>query len=176
MPLPIIIGIGIAAAAGIAASKGTTKVREYINDGEICNVECPYCSNGGPHKFAIIDRSYAAGAGIGILAGGVGGAIGGAIAKKIFKCNLCGRAIYENGEKPGWNADKAISAFFKYKPLENAYDELQHLIARNQTITQKHTNEIIELRKELEKEKSNKKELEKKIRIIIEKMKSEGAQ
>ena len=130
MPLPLII-LG-AAALGAGAAKGTAAIRRRINVETTVEVGCPACGSGGPHQFVFINRSWAGGAVVGVLAGGVGGAISGMGARRVFRCRSCGVAMYKNGKRPGWNADQAIEMFFRYPRLRDAYHDLQTLISRSQ--------------------------------------------
>lgn len=163
----IIVAALIGAVSGAAASKGTSKVREFLNDGESIERKCPDCAFKGPHPFVTIDRSWATGATIGLLTGGVGGVVSGAIAKKIFYCERCNGEFYETGEKPTWNADKALEAFVNYPELKEAYDKLESLLARNQHIARKHQNEIIELERKLRITNSDKRRLTQQVQNLV---------
>lgn len=172
MPLPFLIMGAIGSVFGPMAAKGVSKIREFINEGETINCYCYNCNDYGPHNFAIIDRSWAAGAGVGFFTGGIGGSIAGFTAKKIFRCNNCGRAIYSDGSRPGWNADQAIQAFFGYDELKVVAEELQEIVSSNQKIAKKYTKEIERLESELQDVKSDKQLLKEKISNLIAKIKS----
>lgn len=175
MALPIIAGLAIATAAGAATAKGTSKAREYFNDGETVRCKCPRCENRGPHKFSRIDRSAAAGATLGFLAGPLAGAAGGVLAKRVFKCRRCGGELYENGKKPTWNAGKAIDAFIHYPALQEDAEELRRVIAMHRTVAQKRAAKIERLERDLADSKADQERLRKRIRALIRVIKREAA-
>ncbi len=108
MPLPLIaVAYLVGTTAGLAATKATTSIRRWRNDGETIEVSCPRCQDSGPHEFSFINRSLTAGILTGAATGAVGGVISGAIAKRVFACKSCGAAMYENGKPPDRNIDKA---------------------------------------------------------------------
>lgn len=174
MPLPIIAVLALGAAGAAAAAKGAASVRRWMNKGETIRVPCRRCSSEGPHEFVTIDRSWAGAVAIGMLVGGFGGAVAGAVARRIFGCKSCGAAMYEDGAHPGWNADEAIQAFFTYPSLKEACETLQELVARNQTVAKKHSTEIERLEQDLQSVKSDKAELERRVRALIEQLQRES--
>lgn len=172
MPIPFLIIAIVSIASGMGAAKGTSKIRELINEGEIIDCECSYCHNYGKHLFYKIDRSWVTGGAIGFLSGGIGGTIGGFIAKKLYKCSHCGKLIYEDGTKREWNADTALNnavrSFTCYPELEDAFEELSGLVERNKVIEFKYKYEIEKLKDEINEKEINQNELEKKIRLLID--------
>lgn len=176
MPLPLLVIMALSGAgAGAAVSKGTAAIRGWLNKGEKVQTPCRRCGNEGPHEFVAIDRSWVGGATIGILVGGIGGAVAGAVAKRIFRCSLCSAAMYESGERPGWNADDAIKAFLQYPTLREASEELQDAIARNQEVAKRHQEQIIKLEGDLRAQQTDKAELEQQIRALTAQIKRERA-
>lgn len=178
MPIPFLVIALVSIASGMGAAKGTTKIREIINEGETIDCKCSYCGKKGKHVFYKIDRSWVTGGALGFLSGGIGGSISGFIAKKLYKCNHCGKLIYEDGGKRKWNADTALNnavrSFTCYPELEDAYEELSNLIERNKVIELKYQKEIEDLKKEINKKNVNQFELEKKVRLLINKIKKDN--
>jgi len=176
MPLFLIPLIYIGASSiigGVVASKSTEKIREFINEDETVKCKCFCCFDKGPHKFKRIDNSWSAAGALGLAGGAVGGLAKGIVSQRIFKCRNCGVEIYENGDLPGWNADNAIISFFSYRSLEQTLKEMQKIIATSNKIAQNHSKEIEKIYKELNDVTSDKIALEKKIRIVIDKLKND---
>lgn len=173
-----LIIIGIAVASGMAAAKGTTKVREFMNDGETIKCKCSYCGSKGPHLFKKIDRSWTSGGVVGFLTGGAGGIVSGIIAKKLYECNHCGHLIHLDGSKRGWNLDNAFSNaadnFIDYPKLEESYEELASLNERNKKVSQKYQQQIEGFKEEINKKNIDHAELEKRVRKLIAKIKKDN--
>ena len=113
MPLPLIavalLFVGTSASTGVLATKATTRIRRWWNEGEIIEVRCPWCEDSGPHEFSFIDRSWTASILTGVVAGAVGGTVSGAIAKRVFACKSCGASMYEDGKRQGLNMDDILT-------------------------------------------------------------------
>jgi len=165
----------IAAFSGAAASKGTSKVREFLNDGEKIDCKCPRCADGGPHVFACIDRSVVGGAFIGVVLGAAGGAVAGVLARRIFRCRSCSVAMYDEGQRPTWNADEAIAAFVQYPKLKAVTEDLQGLVARNQAVAARHAAAIADLEHRLQRAEGDKVALERDLRRLVDRMRLEAA-
>lgn len=178
MPIPFLVIAIVSIASGMGAAKGTAKIREFINEGETIDCECSYCHKYGKNEFYKIDRSWVTGGAIGFLSGGIGGTIGGFVAKKLYKCSHCGKLIYEDGSKRDWNADSALNnavrSFTSSPEIEDAYEELSNLVERNKAIELKYKNEIEKLKIEINTKDVNVIELEKKVRLLIDKIKKDN--
>jgi hypothetical protein len=173
MALPLILLAGM--VAGPLTTKGVVALRKWWNEGEEIGIECRRCNNNGPHKFVTIDRSIGGTIFIGALTGTIGGSVSGAVAKRVFQCESCGCSMYENGERPDWNMDKALESFVRYPALKEAYEDAQGLIARNQKIAIKHKTKISLLEKQLKDTSSDKVALERELKAISEAIRREAA-
>lgn len=178
MPLPILAVIALGAVGGVAARGAVGKVRNWLNNGETVVVSCPRCGNNGPHDFVFIDRSWATSAAVGVLTGAVGGAFMGAIAKRVFKCKSCNTAMYKNGDRPGWNADKAVEMFVRYPSLMRAHEELEgkiseleRVISRHQEIAKKYAEQIEHLKQEQQTLNLEKEAIEERLHEMINRTK-----
>lgn len=168
----------VATAAGTAAAKGTTKIRELMNEGKTVKCNCAYCGSNGPHYFKKIDRSWTMSGVVGFLTGGAGGIVSGIIARKLYTCCYCERLIHEDGSKRGWNADEALSNaldnFVDYPKLEEYYEELASLNQRCKVISQKEKQEIDELKKQINKKNIDYEKLEQRVITLISKLKRDN--
>ena len=109
MPLPLIaLALLLGTPAGVVATKTTTRIRHWMNEGEIIKVHCPRCEDSGPHEFSRIDRGWTASILTGAATGAIGGTVSGIVAKRVFKCKSCGADMYQDGKRPTRNADKAM--------------------------------------------------------------------
>ena len=136
MALPVLLAYAAyAVIGGVGATAATKTVRTVINQGETISVRCPHCGNMGPHQFARLDKGYIAGGVAGLALGAIGGTIGGVVAKRVFDCAACGEELYENGQPPTWNADRAAAAattsFFNYDDQKKAWRDLEELAKYN---------------------------------------------
>ena len=171
MPIPFLIWAAVSAiTTGLAASKGTQIAREVMNEGERVSCQCYNCKDKGPHTFLRIDNSWSAGSFVGLAAGGIGGTIKGATAPRIFRCSKCGSEIYEDGEKPSWNADNGVDFFLNYGDCETAFRQLQTIVASNQVFAKEYSKRIQELEVELKDVNTDKAKLKLKIEKLIDKI------
>jgi len=173
MALPLILVVSV--VAGPLTSKGVVALRKWWNEGEKVDVACRRCNSTGPHEFVTIDRSLGGTIFIGALTGAVGGSVSGAVAKRVFRCQSCGCSMYESGERPSWNMDKALECFVRYPDLKEAFEDAQGLIARNQKIAKKHKERIARLEKELNEMNIDKSALERELRAICDTIRREAA-
>ena len=172
MPLPLII-LGAGALGGVGAAKGTAAIRRRINVESTIEVKCPSCKSGGPHQFVFINRSWAGGAVVGVLAGAVGGTVSGMVARRVFRCSSCGCPMYKNGKRPGWNADDAIEMFFRYPRLKKAYQDLLTSVSRSQAVAAKYAKAIEKIERDLSSKEKNIDKLEQAIRALTAQIKRE---
>jgi hypothetical protein len=179
MPLPIFIAIGVAIAAGTASSKGSSAIREHYNKNTTIIIKCPYCSSSGPHKFKEIRNSWTSSGVVGGLTGIIGGTVKGLTAESLYSCFRCKQLLTKKGTKPSWYMDQAVSdsarVFFSNKSIKDQYDELQNLIAREQTISKRYYYQIQHLEDELSNAKSSEEDIRRKLSMIIDKIRTESS-
>lgn len=164
--LPVLGLIILSAASGSAATKGTAKIREFMNEGEKVRCPCPGCKWQGPHVFHKIDVSWSASIAGGFAWGAIGGTAKGVFADRLFICARCGTTMTEDGSPPSWNSDEALKVLVTYPSLKQAIQDLQGLVARNQTIVQQYAERIKDLERRLNDMKSDKVALENDIRLL----------
>ena len=176
MPLPLIaVLLLVGTPAGVVATKTTTRIRRWWNEGETIEVHCPRCEDSGPHKFSSIDRGWTVSILTGAATGAIGGTVSGIVAKRVFKCKSCTASMYQDGKRLGWNADKAMHSFVHYPELRNALEDLEALLAQNQKVARKYAKEIKNLKRDLKSQDADKKELERRIRALIAQINKKGS-
>lgn len=172
-----LIFAAVAIAVGTAAAKGTTKFREFMNEGESVYCKCVYCQTECYNQFSKIDRSDSSMV-IGLLSGGIGGVVSGMVAGKLYICSNCGNLIKEDGSEPGWNAgdalEYAIENFIDYPELGKYYEELASLIERNKIIEHKYRKEIDYLNEKLNQKDIDNIKLTDEVRRLIDKIKRDN--
>ena len=74
----------------------------------------------------------------------------GAIAKRVFKCKSCNAAMYKNGDRLGWNADKAVATFIRHPSLIKAHEELEQRVSELDMTVSSHQETAKEYAEQIE--------------------------
>jgi hypothetical protein len=93
---------------------------------------------------------------------------------KVFRCENCGALMLENGEIIVTLFDR-VEGFIKYPKLIQAINDLEFMVAQNQHIASKHSEEILNLKNELNNVNSDKDLILKKLTELMSKIKKEAA-
>ena len=142
------------------------KFKEWRNKGDYIRVPCRRCGAWGPHDFTKVDSGISDYLGIPLVP---------LLRKRIFTCGKCGVEMYEDGCRPTASFAQRFEAFMKQPEFQEAYEQLQQLVAQNQKIAVNHAKEIMRLQEMLADINADKAELIRKIRELIERIRREAA-